>query len=378
MKRLALLLIVVVLTVGSSVPAMATSSADVKKNQQDLQRVKSMIKQVEQQKKANANQQKSVLNKIGTLNDQIDVIQGQVSSLQGKIQETSQSINVKAQELKNAENGISNKKVIINARLRVMYETGPVGYLEVLLGSADFKDLLSRIDALRIIYKHDMDMVHFMVEQRNIIQRTKVELEARKATYHQLVGEKQAAQVNMNSKVGELEVTKKQLAKDYASMELQEDRMQQDANKITRLLQNLQPSGNYVGGIMNWPTPGHRIITQAFGYSIHPILKKRLLHTGIDIGVPTGTTVVAAQSGKVIMAGWYGGYGKTVMIDHGGGIVTLYGHNSQLLVNVGDKVTRAQPISHSGSTGLSTGPHLHFEVRVSSQPTDPMKYVSPQ
>jgi len=100
------------------------------------------------------------------------------------------------------------------------------------------------------------------------------------------------------------------------------------------------------------------------------------MHTGIDIAVPSGTSVLAANAGKVIYSGYNGGYGNTVIIDHGGKISTLYAHNSKLLVKVGDKVEKGKVISKSGSTGLSTGPHLHFEVRENGQHVDPMKYLT--
>jgi len=127
---------------------------------------------------------------------------------------------------------------------------------------------------------------------------------------------------------------------------------------------------------MTWPAPGYTRVTSPFGYRIHPILKTKKLHTGIDVGIALGKDIVAAQSGTVIYSDWLGGYGKVIMIDHGGGIVTLYAHNSKLVVSEGDKVKRGQVVSKCGSTGMSTGPHLHFEVRENGKYVDPIKYVS--
>ena len=124
---------------------------------------------------------------------------------------------------------------------------------------------------------------------------------------------------------------------------------------------------------MSWPVKGR--ITSPFGYRIHPILKTKNLHTGLDIAASTGTPVVAANTGTVIKAGWNNSYGNLLMIDHGGGIVTLYAHNSSLLAKVGDVVSKGQTVAKIGSTGMSTGPHLHFEVRVNGQYKNPMDWL---
>jgi len=131
------------------------------------------------------------------------------------------------------------------------------------------------------------------------------------------------------------------------------------SKEFEKKIVELQSKEKYIGGTIGWPSPGYYKITSPYGYRNHPILKKTKLHTGIDIAVPSGTTIIAANSGTVIYSGYNGGYGNTVIIDHGGKISTLYAHNSKLLVK-----------------GLSTGPHLHFEVRENGQHVDPMKYLT--
>ena len=126
---------------------------------------------------------------------------------------------------------------------------------------------------------------------------------------------------------------------------------------------------------MEWPVSGHTRISSPFGYRIHPIFKVKKLHTGIDIPAPTGTSIGAAAAGTVVYCDWLGGYGKAIMVDHGGGILTLYGHNSALVVSEGDTVSRGQTIAKAGSTGNSTGPHLHFEVRKNGSYVDPMPWL---
>lgn len=378
-RRIAAMLLTILL-LGTALPPAASASAsdaELKKIQQDQQRVKNELNQVNKTKKQNESKQKDIVKKISSIEGQVDTLETQVGNLEKNISKTEQDIVGKSAALTQAERNIVTKKDTLNARLRVMYKTGSVGYLEVLLGANDFGDLMTRIDTVRKIYSHDMEMVRYLTEQRDIIKQAKQDLEVYQNRLRQQVDEKEAAQANLNVKIGELDTAKKQLVADHKTLEAQEDALQAEADKITKILASMKPTQKYVGGTMQWPMPASTKITSPFGYRIHPILKTKKLHTGIDIGVASNNTVIAAQDGTVIHSDWLGGYGKALIIDHGGGIATLYAHNNTLLVGVGAKVTRGQAIAKSGSTGMSTGPHLHFEVRVNGQYVDPMKYVSP-
>jgi murein DD-endopeptidase MepM/ murein hydrolase activator NlpD len=140
-------------------------------------------------------------------------------------------------------------------------------------------------------------------------------------------------------------------------------------------IKRLQMERDYVGGELAWPAPGYYRITSEFGMRFHPVLKYNKLHTGIDIGVPSGSKIVAANDGVVIIAKYNVAYGYYIVIDHGGGISTLYAHNKKLLVSVGQTVKKGQVISYSGSTGYSTGPHLHFEYRINGEYQNPLDYL---
>ncbi len=378
MKRILAIGILTLFMFSTVMPAAvhATSDTELKKIQAEQKKIKDQLNQVNKTKKQNESKQKDIVKKINSIEGQIDTIENQIDGLGKDIGKAEEDITVKSVELKIAENNIINKKDVLNARLRVMYKTGNVGYLEVLLGSSDFGDLMTRIDTVRKIYEHDTNMVQFLTDQRNIIQQTKKDLEVYQNRLEQKVDEKEAAQANLNIKVGELGTAKQQLAADHKALEAQEDALQAEADKITKILASMKATQKYVGGTMAWPVPASSKITSPFGSRIHPILKTKKMHTGIDISVKTGNNVIAAQSGTVIHSGWLGGYGKTLIVDHGGGIATLYAHNSSLLVSEGGKVTQGQGIAKSGNTGLSTGPHVHFEVRVNGQYVDPMKYVS--
>ncbi len=219
-------------------------------------------------------------------------------------------------------------------------------------------------------------MIEEQIALRDMVEKIKNDLITYKGELEGQRKEKVNAQAAVGSKKSELGVYKKKLIADHKVLEQQLDRLNEDAQKIKKILANLKLSEKYVGGVMTWPAPGYTRISSPFGNRMHPILKKMKLHTGVDIAVPANNTLVAAQAGTVIHSDWLGGYGKVIMIDHGGGIVTLYAHNNKLLVKVGETVTRGQAITKSGSTGRSTGPHLHFEVRVNGDYVDPMTYIT--
>ncbi|NLO25140.1 MAG: M23 family metallopeptidase [Clostridiales bacterium] len=151
--------------------------------------------------------------------------------------------------------------------------------------------------------------------------------------------------------------------------------LERTSKQITQTILSLAQKGEFIGGKFVWPAPGYNYITSDYGWRVHPIYKTRKYHAGIDIRVPWGKKIVAAGAGKVIYANTYGGYGKTVIIDHGGGITTLYAHNSSLNVKVGTVVTAGTTIALAGSTGVSTGPHLHFEVRKNGEVVNPRPWL---
>ena len=175
-----------------------------------------------------------------------------------------------------------------------------------------------------------------------------------------------------------IEAKKAEIAKNNEEIDKMIDELQADADAMTNTIINAgSSSGNsqYIGGVLAWPTPSTSYITSPFGYRTHPISGTYKFHTGIDIGASRNSAIIAANDGKVILSGWNGGYGKCIVVDHGGGITTLYAHCNSLYVGVGAYVSRGQTIAAVGSTGNSTGPHLHFEVRVNGSYKNPLNYV---
>ena len=262
-------------------------------------------------------------------------------------------------------------------RVRDIYINGQINYLDVLFGAKDFQDFFTRMDLLKRVIQQDYDLVQVVFAEKSAIETSQKELEKDKAAKEKLVA---------SAADRKKEAEKKQAAKQAIIDKMETDRATQEriinenlaaSKEVEQMIRNsrYQPASPALSGsgALNWPISGP--ITSPFGWRVHPITGASRFHSGIDIGGDYGDTIHAAGAGIVSYAGWISGYGYAVIIDHGGGISTLYGHNQALLVSEGQSVSQGQAIAECGSTGNSTGPHCHFEVRVDGEPVDPMGYL---
>jgi len=373
-KRKMIISILALILTFSFIQVYASDSVeDLKKQQnkidQEIKKKANEIKAIEKQTKDVSKQIEDLDKKMDNASDELIKVEKELENLVINIESTET-------QLKEAEEKIDDKQDVFNKRLRVMYKTGTVGYLEVLLSSANIKDFLSRQDMIKTIAKHDTELITYMKEQRDIIDSKKVELQSQKNAIETSKVKLEIRKRDLVKVSRDKEDLMGRLEKDVIALEKEYDKMNDLAKEIDSKIVNLQRNQNkYTGGKMAWPVPGYTRISSPYGYRIHPIFKTKKLHTGIDIPAPTGTSIIAGSEGIVIFAGTLGGYGKAVMIDHGSGIVTLYGHNSSLVVKEGQDVKRGDTISKAGSTGYSTGPHLHFEVRKDGAYQDPMPWL---
>lgn len=370
MKKKSLYFLLVIILINSTIVYGSVDSLNDKLND-----TKNKISQVKKNKEENEKKLEATTKEIEKLDAQVDQANNELQEIEEQLKKLDEEIQITKQNLEEAEKNLEERNETLNARLRVMYKNGFVGYLEVLLGSSDIKDLFSRIDMIKRITNHDVEMLKFMKEQRNIIEQNQKMLEAQQSSV-------ESAKREIEVKKQELEIASRakedlmrSLENDKEILDKLEEQLLAEANAIEAEIRKKQSSEEYVNGEMMWPVTGYTRISSPFGYRIHPISKTRSMHTGIDIPAPTGTPIKAANGGTVQFSGRLGGYGNAVIIDHGGKITTLYAHNSQLLVKEGDKVTKGQTIAKAGSTGNSTGPHLHFEVRVDGKYEDPIPWV---
>ncbi|NLY47036.1 MAG: peptidoglycan DD-metalloendopeptidase family protein [Tissierella sp.] len=355
------------------VSAYATNLDDLKgeqkKLEQEIKDSKNQLNRIESQTKDVTKQIADLDRKMNQATVDLENVEKELENIEGKIVVTTE-------ELEQAEINLEERQDTFNKRIRVMYMNGNVGFLEILLSSENIKDFLSRQDIVESIAEHDKDLIRFMKEQRDIIDAKKVELEAQRASVEVTKSKIESRRKDLETATREKEDLMGRLEIDKKALEKEIDKFNDEAKEIEAKIVKLQrDTGPYSGGTMGWPAPGYNRITSQYGYRIHPILKVKKLHTGIDIGVPTGGNIVAASDGTVIYSGSLGGYGNTIMLDHGGGIVTLYAHNSRLMVKEGTFVKRGDIVSKAGSTGMSTGPHLHFEVRKNGAYQDPLTWL---
>lgn len=342
--------------------------------QEELDKINQQISNTQKKLNEGKKVEKDLMSQIKNLDKQIDAAEKEIASLQKNIGRTEAKVEAAVQNLALVQQEMNQQNESLNQRLRVMYKNGDIGLIEILLGSENLGDFMTNLDMIQKIYDNDVKVLEQIEAQHQKIQIQKQQLEA---LQNQLLAEKQdeaAKQKTLEVSRGNASYLKAEVAKDNKTLEQQIDELNKEADDLIDEIKKLQGDQAYIGGKFAWPSPGYNRITSPFGYRIHPILKVKKMHTGIDVAVPSGKKIVAVNEGTVIMSGWYGGYGNVVMVDHGGGIVSLYAHNSKLAVGIGASVTKGQTIAYAGSTGQSTGPHLHFEVRVNGKYVNPTTY----
>lgn len=315
---------------------------------------------------------------LSQLQQEAETVQAELTKIQTELTETEKHIAENQVILADAEKRLDANTKVLHKRLRDIYINGKINYLDVLFGARDFNDLVTRMDLLKRIASQDAALVSQVRSERALIVEKRQQLEADKARLVVLKQDAETNQKRIEANRAEQQRMLAQAQEDQAAAERTYQELLAKSNEIEEMLRN-RPSPSipsYVqgSGDLIWPLSS-MTITSEYGWRIHPIFGTSRYHSGIDIGADYGDPIWAAAGGTVIHSGWLGGYGKTVIIDHGGGLTTLYAHNSELTVSEGESVYQGQIIAYAGSTGYSTGPHLHFEVREYGEPVNPYNYL---
>lgn len=314
---------------------------------------------------------KSVVNKLGTLQKRSVV-------LKNREKELDVSLKDNAVKLEQKKAQFQSRKHIYHKRLRDIYMSGQVNYLDVLLGAQDFGDFVGRMYLLEKVVTSDIDMLReinaTVKEIKERTERQTRELAETKENQEQIARDQEA--------MAELKEKRRKLLEAAEDEELKEEtqynKLIETSERISQMLREMEKANpqRFADKADNFIWPACGVITSYAGWRVHPVFGTTKYHSGMDIAVDYNTPIKAANRGSVTYAGWMDGYGYTVMIDHGEGLVTLYAHCSSINCSEGSFVHQGDVVAQSGATGWATGPHLHFEVRVHGDIVDPLKYIS--
>ena len=381
-----------VATILTGIVVLGTPLYIVAEDEDLTNQLDSIQQQVNQQNSIKADAETvivSVSEQLRQIEEQLRQAQQQLESIQQQRVAVENDITVNEKLLAEAQKRLEGRESVFYKRVRDIYINGRLSYLDVVIGSKDFSDFANRLEILKRIIDADIKLIDEIKKERAEIAARKQALEQSRAKLVELEKAAVAKQAEIEQKKKEREVVLQKAQNDRATAMQAVEELNASSAQITALLKARQaeraaapaaaqqsaPSYSWVqgSGQLGWPVSGE--ITSPYGYRTHPIWGTTIYHSGIDIGVDEGTPVHAADGGTVVWSGWMGGYGYAVVIDHGNGMSTLYGHNSELAVSEGQDVSKGQVIAYAGSTGNSTGPHVHFEVRISGDPVDPMGYL---
>ncbi len=319
--------------------------------------------------------------KVQEYDDEIRQAEQEIADLNTKLSALQEKIEESTEELNDKQKEYEENKTLSEERLVAMYEAGKTTYLSVLLEATDIVDFITKYSSLEALIQSDIDLLDKIHQEREEIEASKNALEDQKSELKLLRAKREQTSIIMKNNKAIQQNTINQLSAEEQELQKKVQEYKDEQERIENLIKLASGqgySGDYVGGVMAWPVAkSGTYITSGYGDREHPIQGVVKLHSGIDIGnAGYGAPVIAAADGVVTMAGKYGGYGNCVMINHGNGISTLYGHGQKILTTVGTEVKKGDLIMEVGSTGVSTGPHVHFEVRVNGTAVNPLPYLS--
>ena len=376
MKKCAAL--VAALLLGTQLSASVSWAETIEEKRAQLDEIQQKLgekdAQLEDKKKEISNAMERLIltqEELAEAKRKLAAIESRQQALPIKIRQNEAALAAKQKEY-------DKSRSVYKKRLRDIYENGQVNYLDVLLGAADFRDFSSRMYLLQRVIRRDFALIDRLEEQREALLQQKAELDDIRKQLAAAHAESQKEKEIVAQKTVERQKLYEQALAEKAQLDAEYEELQRNSQEITAMIQRMEQEGRMMPqaggtGQLAWPVNGE--ITSPFGWRVHPIWGTQIFHAGLDIGADYGDPVHAADSGTVVFAGWMGGYGNAVMIDHGGGMVTLYGHNSSITVGEGEQVSKGQTIALAGSTGNSTGPHCHFEVRIHGEVVSPLQYL---
>ncbi|WP_254777149.1 murein hydrolase activator EnvC [Paenibacillus sp. yr247] len=393
-KKILPLVLTLGIAASLAVPYAGYAASTTDKIDQQLTQLKKQKAQAQQKANDAQNQITKVQSEkdqttkdMKTLLDQVNEASKKLANLNEQIDQVSGTLEDNAKQLDEAVARVESRDQMLKSRVRLMYMNGFVSYMDVLLSATSFSDFLNRIEALKAIVNQDKVVLESNKKDKETVAQKKVETEQQLEKVKTLYTDADALRDDLQAKEKAKEVKIASLTKQEKVLEdiseesdkqiTQIAKQEADLQEKKRAASNTKSPFTYAGGKLGYPLAVQAPITSDFTNRINPITGRAESHKGIDLGAPKGTEIRAAENGSVIYASWMNGYGNCIIVNHGNGLWTVYGHimNDGTYVKVGDVVKRGQKIAGVGSTGQSTGNHLHFEVRVNEVPTDPKPFL---
>ncbi len=349
--------------------ALAKGKTDVEKVKQSLEKSKADLSQY-----------------VSELDAQVASIEDKIADLKGQIAVKEKQIEETKKDLEEAIAVKDHQYECMKKRVQAVYEQGDSFYLELLLNSKGLGDFLNQMDYIEDLTKYDDRMfkeyaetVEYvkvceqqLEEEEELLQATKTAAEEEQKAVEELISQKQAEIAAVQDEIVDQERAIREYEAEIAEQNATISELERIVAEEKKALENMRV---YDGGAFCWPCPAYTKVSSDFGNRIHPTLKINLFHNGVDLAAPAGSNILAAYDGEVVSASYTGAMGNYVMLDHGGGLYTVYMHASKLNVKEGQEVKRGDVIAFVGSTGRSTGNHLHFSVRVNGEYVSPWNYI---
>ncbi len=385
---LALLMVIpILISVINAMQASAVTQSEIDALQEEADALEQQQQELESQIGSLEYEQAEAMAQKTILDEQIDLTQAEIDNIDAQIAVYDQLIVEKTEELEATIQEREETTEQMKTRIRAMEENGTVSYLAVILEAESFSDLLTRIDFIDEIISSDQAVIDQLEAAEAAVEAARTDLESAQTEQEEMRVQQEQAMAELERQVEEasaliaqIESNIEELEAAYAAYDAEvaaiDAEIAEKQEELDRIMEEQQSGGIVATGTFIWPSPSSTYITSLFGTRYHPILHYYRSHNGVDIGASYGTDVLAADSGTVLTSTYSSSYGNYVVISHGNGTTTLYAHMSQRFVSAGDVVTQGQVIGAVGSTGMSTGPHLHFEVTVNGTRVDPLNYFS--
>ncbi len=381
-KRIIASLMVLALGVSVSSYYNVTSPVYGASLQEKLEQARKDKKNAQAAQAQSKDKLKSEMAKVTALDEEAELIRAELAAIDKIIAEADAKIAEKEAEIAAYEVKIQENDAVFRERLRAMDESNTSDYIDLLLNAKSLSDFMARVETVREITEYDQGIINEMIALKNGVEASKNEIVAHRNEQQEarnlVQGKQTALDAKINEKLSYIQSLEKDLKK-YDSL-IQAATAQEESLKQSIAAQSSTGDASngrivYSGGKFCWPAPSYSYISSPYGYRIHPVYGTKKFHSGLDLAAPGGSPILAAADGTVRFAGWNGGYGNCLIIDHGNGISTLYGHARSLLVSSGARVSKGQKVALVGTTGTSTGNHLHFEVLNNGKTNDHMPYL---